>query len=993
MVVYSSTFDATKGYPGEGPPASTSLLGRATASRLPPRDVSGLGPRLSARPQRARLPSSRLSDADGTPMGVRAARAISPALSMDSDAGSATSNDTEFDYTPESLESRDARCAFISDLKKTKSRVSYWRRKFYQAAGGTNSDSETRGIRGFKAGVSQAAIDNRVRETATEVHEKLSSHPELEQAEVVARVIEDLSQPAREALRETSPIQIERYLAVRWAIMVLKEKWWTPYNWLELRLKKFISISTFAFAHRIFSKTENSEGRWEVAYLLPHPTPYNKAAAQGIYGPLRVPSPFRTPGEMARAQDVILRDHQVTSTTDGKGASFDPQRCAADCLKHARDQNNLREPAATGHRRTRLQILCDALGFYRGGRMATRFGIRCMDIARLLNSPYFFHNISIYLNGDKHKELLKYLGPVLAIFNSFRRSKPATDAHGKPVVDSKGQREHDSEIIMLVGDAGEECILCDGGDAAGGNAMAGLEPPPSKNGCCYYCELRACEWYDRAKCDAAKRRNLFRSCLMSHRLPPGVLCSMLCPACGYEVSPAQVKRDQEEYDGMSPTKQNDTDLEHRRNHFGEQYLTMKLIHSDHCHRALSLLHLMLNTVGSTLTVTVSAGATKAQRIAVNEVLEANNHQWRLKETKTVFEKKPAGNECRHFLWRPGDVLLKVLRARYGVTDVTPATAQLEKEVSGVQQAGAHHNHDSNQRLGATARPPPLPKATTAKAPAKRANVTIGSALGTARKTPPPPPPVAARPPPAKSTTPAPACATSSNGDEEEEAIEMEERNLDGLNETTPDKVVGGYASALAVVLSLLKMHLYLHDEWDDSTEDKRRVRGAKAQELGAAWTVAGRAHVGNHMRHYYNHIVFAHLAELIHLHGNLQSGNDEILEKGNRDVKDDKKLTFKGGASGEAGSVLQRANRWKTKVNATGEQEEFVVTRKRQRGVMESVLRNVKTREIQGAARMHPGLRQSAKVAAHNAAVRAKRDTTKKEVETRLEAAVVLAGK
>ena len=75
----------------------------------------------------------------------------------------------------------------------------------------------------------------------------------------------------------------------------------------------------------------------------------------------------------------------------------------------------------------------------------------------------------------------------------------------------------------------------------------------------------------------------------------------------------------------------------------------------------------------------------------------------------------------------------------------------------------------------------------------------------------------------------------------------------------------------------------------------------------------------------------------------------------------------------------------------TGEQEEFCVWRKPNRGVMERVLRNQKTRELQGAARMCPGLRQSNKVAAHNAAVRAKRAVTKKELEDGLVGAVALA--
>ena len=61
--------------------------------------------------------------------------------------------------------------------------------------------------------------------------------------------------------------------------------------------------------------------------------------------------------------------------------------------------------------------------------------------------------------------------------------------------------------------------------------------------------------------------------------------------------------------------------------------------------------------------------------------------------------------------------------------------------------------------------------------------------------------------------------------------------------------------------------------------------------------------------------------------------------------------------------------------------EEYVVVRKQMRGVMESVIRNQKTRELQAAARRHPGLLQSKKVAAHNAAVRARRESVKVENE------------
>ena len=537
------------------------------------------------------------------------------------------------------------------------------------------------------------------------------------------------------------------------------------------------------------------------------------------------------------------------------------------------------------------------------------------------------------------------------------------------------------------------CQLCDGGDAAGANAMAALESPPSRQGCCHYCELPGTAWYDRGKCDSATRRTVRRAYLSAHLVPPGTPpgTTLLCPKCGYGVNAEQEARDLKEHEGLSATKANAVDVEHRRHHAGQQYLQRKLLLVDHKWRALSLLHLMLNTVGSTLTVCVAAGATKKNRADCNALLEEEHHQWRLKETKSTFEKKPAGNECRHFLWKPGDVLLKLLRARYGVA--AGSCAPLEAEVRAAQSNGAHHINTAPTRVNATPRDPPPPP--PPKKQKKRAAVSVAGAMGLATAAvaatsvlkpnlPPPPPPA-----PAPATLPTTAATVAANTAEiEEDPIELEERDLDGLNEAMPDTIVGDYQSALVVVLALLKLMLYLHDSWDDSTLEKRRVRGQKAQELGAAFTVAIRAHAGNAMRHYYNHVVFAHLAELIELHGNLQSGNDEILEKGNGDVKHDKRLAFRGGVSGEGASLLQRARRWKPKSVATGEQEEYIVQRKQLRGVMESVLRNQKTREIQQAARKHPSLRQTNKVAAHNKAVRERRECVKKETEKTVEYAV-----
>eukprot|EP00965_Chrysotila_dentata_P185865 6136185-Pleurochrysis_carterae.AAC.2 len=70
-----------------------------------------------------------------------------------------------------------------------------------------------------------------------------------------------------------------------------------------------------------------------------------------------------------------------------------------------------------------------------------------------------------------------------------------------------------------------------------------------------------------------------------------------------------------------------------------------------------------------------------------------------------------------------------------------------------------------------------------------------------------------------------------------------------------------------------------------------------AQELGVAWASAVRADSGDSVGHYYMHLCLAHLAESIERHGFLQHGNDEVLEKGNRDVKHFRDMSFKEGNS------------------------------------------------------------------------------------------------
>ena len=62
------------------------------------------------------------------------------------------------------------------------------------------------------------------------------------------------------------------------------------------------------------------------------------------------------------------------------------------------------------------------------------------------------------------------------------------------------------------------------------------------------------------------------------------------------------------------------------------------------------------------------------------------------------------------------------------------------------------------------------------------------------------------------------------------------------------------------------------------------------------------------------HVAFAHLRELVVEHGHLQAGNDEVLEKGNRDMKRFRDMTYWGGdSSKEAQATKTIATRYRSR--------------------------------------------------------------------------------
>ena len=376
------------------------------------------------------------------------------------------------------------------------------------------------------------------------------------------------------------------------------------------------------------------------------------------------------------------------------GITLDPIDRGAACLRTAFHRNNLR--AGDPKWPLRLQLLCDAVGYFRGGRMATRFGVRSPDLLRWHNSPYYFKNVALYLAGDHTEQLYLYLGKTFAQINRFS-TQAAVLVEGRPLLDEVGNAVITTSCAMCFTEQGFGVVdIVDGGDAAAANAMAAVECPPSRLGCCTYCEGRRVHWFDKAKCENHQRRNFVRSCLLAHLLPPG-WTTAVCPACKEPLTAETEATGKKRHDEMTESARDDYNKEHRNLHFGLLPFTRKIFWTDHINRYPSLLHFILNSTSSTLAINVAAGASKALREELNEKLASYSCLYRFALKPGSREKKPCGNVCRAILWTPG-FLLSLITARWG-PPASSTDKQATTAVDELQRANENMMHPDDPRPG------------------------------------------------------------------------------------------------------------------------------------------------------------------------------------------------------------------------------------------------------------------------------------------------------
>ena len=356
--------------------------------------------------------------------------------------------------------------------------------------------------------------------------------------------------------------------------------------------------------------------------------------------------------------------------------------------------------------------------------------------------------------------------------------------------------------------------------------------------------------------------------------PPGASYHCVAKDCTFTITAASSAAAIAEAALLTESQLGMAELAHRKSHTGVLPGRVKLSHCDHIKRQMSLLHFNLNSCGSTTVVAFAAGASKKEKVAMNSTLEDYKSLYRFRTSGKEREKKAPGNVVRHLLWTPC-LMLALVDARWGPPETAAEKAAAEA-VAETTARGADLATDSELPP-----PAPAPKPPPAPTPAPTHGMDLQALLAASL----PPPPEA------PSTTPPPPAEQLH--DDDLDPADEEEDDCEG----TPD-VCGTRLTCLRAVHALLALQLELHQPWEDDVAGvNRRERAPIANRKGRAWANSLRKHSNGTCGHYYMHLAFEHLGELIEEHAPFQHGNDAILEKGNLDMKRYRDMTFHGGDS------------------------------------------------------------------------------------------------
>lgn len=780
------------------------------------------------------------------------------------------------------IRTRDDKLALIDALKQARHSLKHFKKKA-GAADEEEAPPETkkRERHTVRTDVSAEYARRRMLKFAERIQNVCVPLPDVEVAHAIDHVIRALPVPVREELSLLPAAKQEQFMGAKQALNALRTLAFSVDASLDCRLEVPLSFKKLSLCNTFLSQKRSANRTMERIELMPLPSPIHESRARGLgKTSLFAPLPFRTPQSIRERMRELLIDDDVHVSDDGRALQLNVFQLARECFTVAREEGTLRMPAPP--RLLRLQYMFDGYRYMRG-RGATRWGLRPMDIKYDLSSLMYWRDVAFYSGQDKYDKLQVYCKSAISQLNSgvhvelLSRDSEIVGAH--------------TYITLQVGD--DSVWVHGGGDAAAASAEGGREGPAGKYGCCAYCVLRkvadgraASPWFDEKACAEAERRTCWSEHCRAHERPPGCPAdhNPRCPDCSFVCTEQAVQTSRRAKAAMSASARSKHDSGRRRTHAGAEEHKPPLVWLDHKYRVPSALHLLLNGVGTNIAVSFAAGATPAVLKAINAELSKPEHNlfWRVRESKKGRDVRPNGPECRKLLFTPG-LIQKLIAIRFDKAVTS------DERLPSLQARGAALLHAVSSREGV------LPAAVP-KRPSKPAVVPTqsrqldGSAILKALG--------------GMSARPIPSAAAASSSAPPEQPVEQP-ANDDHDSEHDDDDDEGVFeipaeseedvAGALLVWSSFMELVLELHEPWDDHDQDERVRRGEAAEVLGKKWVAAVRRHSKYTCAHYYCHIAFAHLRELIVCNGHLFSGDDAILERGHQQYKRLRGIISSGG--------------------------------------------------------------------------------------------------
>ena len=337
----------------------------------------------------------------------------------------------------------------------------------------------------------------RAQELANQITASLLLRPDCK-IEALARVIADLDELERIALRKCGVTQQEHYIAKREVIRDLEKRCFNALHAVDLRANEALPVRVM---ERIADRLSCDDSGERIVLARPpiytgayNPLTRASNRAAGIHDTEKgvlAPRIFPRHQLVVSAMNNVLAGRKLHLAFDFDGAAWDFLQSADDLLKQLdRDANLL--PLLNGTLRV-LQIIFDGHG-WSSKSGAVRFVLRSPHTIRDHNATRNSRDPIFYIGCDKHASLEKAvrIGGLESLWAYFMAGTTITELD---VADLPAHVQEDTDFAEL---ACIECVppptLHRGGDCAAAHVACALPAPEPRYTQCILCTLPKTEW-------------------------------------------------------------------------------------------------------------------------------------------------------------------------------------------------------------------------------------------------------------------------------------------------------------------------------------------------------------------------------------------------------------------------------------------------------------------------------------------------------------------